>query len=137
MLPAGFEPTIPASERPQTHTLDRPFYHYQTKKLHINDYSKSYRCLHATSNTVFWLHMNNKYVYYVYSTTKVITKKLLYFLSNGDQQLHLTQLYPRHMCRALQCDCALTHARDNTIHNHMISNAKYVYSIGSSKKTSK
>ena len=23
MLPAGFEPTIPASERPQTHALDR------------------------------------------------------------------------------------------------------------------
>ena len=23
MLPVGFEPTIPASERPQTHTLDR------------------------------------------------------------------------------------------------------------------
>ena len=23
MLPAGFEPAIPASERPQTHTLDR------------------------------------------------------------------------------------------------------------------
>ena len=24
MQPAGFEPTIPASERPQTHALDRP-----------------------------------------------------------------------------------------------------------------
>ena len=26
MTPAGFEPTIPASERPQTHTLDFVFY---------------------------------------------------------------------------------------------------------------
>jgi len=26
MTPAGFEPTIPASERPQTHALDLVFY---------------------------------------------------------------------------------------------------------------
>jgi len=37
------------------------------------------------------------------------------------------------MCRALQCDCSLAHAGDNTIHNHKVPNAKYVYSVGSLK----
>jgi hypothetical protein len=36
MSPAGFEPTIPASERPQTHALDRAVTGIVTPALILN-----------------------------------------------------------------------------------------------------
>ena len=66
MPPAGFEPTISASERPQTHPLDRNF-HFQSKfvfffnaegrliiavKQLISDYSLRYITLHSTCQKI-------------------------------------------------------------------------------------